>query len=300
MQTVRDLIRLAVSRFGAAGLSFGHGTDNPHDEAVALVLWALHLSPERLDPYLDARVSAAERARIGMLIDSRVQTRRPLAYLTGEAWLGGLRFLCDERALVPRSPIVEALDGSLADWLAALPPAEPDWPRTIVDLCTGGGSLAIHAALRFPDAQVYALDIDARALELCAANVALHGLQSRIHLHRGDLLDALPADIGIDLLLCNPPYVPEASMASLPPEYRAEPRHALAAGADGMDLIRRLLPQAARRLGPDGLIVLEVGHEAEALEQAFDTLEFAWLETEAGERMLALLDSARVARANLV
>ncbi|MEZ5661612.1 MAG: 50S ribosomal protein L3 N(5)-glutamine methyltransferase [Burkholderiaceae bacterium] len=300
MRTVRDLIRHASSRFHAARLSFGHGTDNAHDEAAALVLWALHLPPATLEPYLDARVSIAERESIGALIAERISSRRPLAYLTGEAWLGGLPFLCDSRALVPRSPIVEAMDNALADWLQTMPPADQNWPATIVDLCTGGGSLAIHAALRFAQARVYALDIDADALALCRSNVRWHGLADRIEMHRGDLLDALPAGTSIDLLLCNPPYVPESSMRELPAEYRAEPGHALAGGPDGMDLIRRLLPQAAKRLSPDGLVVLEVGHEADALETAFPTLDIAWLETSRADRMLALLSADALAAADLV
>lgn len=288
LSTLRDLLRHAVSRFGAAGLAFGHGCANVHDEAAALVLWALHLPPERLEPYLEARLSPDEIASIGRLIELRVATRRPLPYLTGEAWLGGLRFACDDRALVPRSPIVEAMDGALADWLRTIdPPA--DWPRTIADVCTGGGSLAIHAALRFPQARVLALDIDPRALSLCAENLALHGVEDRIRILQGDLLAPLDASTEIDLLLCNPPYVPARSMDALPAEYRAEPANALAAGDDGMAVIARLLPQAALRLGVDGWLVLEVGHEADAFERRFPRLDVAWLETASGERSLALI-----------
>lgn len=252
-----------------------------------MVLWALHLPPETLEPYLDACATERERDTVARLLEARC-LGCPLPYLTGEAWLGGLRFLCDPRALVPRSPIVEVLDGSLAEWMTISPP--PDhWPRTIVDLCTGGGSLAIHAALRYPEACVHALDIDTRALSLCRENVALHGLEDRVVLGEGDLLAPLPPDLRIDLLVCNPPYVPAESMSRLPAEYRAEPGHALAGGDDGMDVIRRLLPQAAGRLTRHGVLVLEVGHEAETFERTFPMLEISWLETAAHDRMVALL-----------
>lgn len=295
--TIRDCLRYACTRFEAAGIAYGQGTDNAWDEAVWLLLWCLHLPPDRLDPFLDARLTTRERRLVLELIDRRCRERVPSAYLIGEAWLRGLRFRADPRALVPRSLIAEALEESLADWLAEDMPEWLDadagaqegpegWPERVLDLCTGGGSLAILAALRFPGAEVVGSDLSADALSLAAENLSLHQLEDRVRLAQGDLFAGLAAGECFDLILCNPPYVNAASMAALPPEFLAEPQIALAGGTDGMDFVRRLLDEAPARLNPRGLLVLEIGHEAEHFEAAFPDLEFAWLPVTAGERMI--------------
>jgi ribosomal protein L3 glutamine methyltransferase len=295
LRTVRDLLRWAASRFTAAGLAYGHGTDNAWDEAVALLLWSLHLPPEPLDPWLDARLPRAERRAAVELFERRIASRLPAAYLTGEAWLRGMSFACDARALVPRSPIAEALDEALSQWLD-LHPRAPTWPGSILDLCTGGGSLAIVAADRFPDAQVVGADLSSDALALAAVNRDRHGLRERVELVQGDLF-APVRNRRFDLVLCNPPYVNDASMQALPPEFRAEPRAALAGGHDGMDLVRRLLADAPAHLCEDGLLLLEIGHEAAHFEAAFPSLEFHYLPVAAGERMLVLVEAAQLAAA---
>lgn len=286
MRTVRDMLRYACTRFGAAGLHHGHGVDDPHDEAAWLILWSLHLPPAPLEPWLDARLTPGEIEAIVELVERRCVDRTPLPYLTGEAWLRGLRFRADPRALIPRSLIAEAIEESLPDWLDAVGrPAH--WPRTILDLCTGGGSIAIIAALAFPEARVEASDISPEALELAAENIADHGLGERIGLHRGDLFNGLGRR-RFDLILCNPPYVNSESMAQLPAEFLAEPQLALAGGMDGMDLVRRIIAGAPRHLTAHGLLLLEIGHEAKHFEAAFPWLEFGWLPVTAGERMLAI------------
>lgn len=292
LRTLRDLLRYAVSRFESAGLAYGHGTDNAWDEAVALLLWALHLPPEPLDPWLDARLCRTERRAAVALIEQRIATRSPTAYLTGEAWLRGLRFACDARALVPRSPIAEALDEALPEWLERHP-RPPSWPATILDLCTGGGSLAIVAADRFPGSRVTGADLSAEALALAGENRALHGLEQRLELVQGDLFEPVRGR-RFDLVLCNPPYVNDASMRALPPEFRAEPRTALAGGTDGMDVVRRLIAAAPAHLERDGILLLEIGHEAAHFEAAFPRLECHYLPVAAGERMLVLIEAARL------
>ncbi len=282
LATLRDLIRYATSRFAAAGVCCGHGTDNAHDEAVWLMLWVLHLPPDRLDPYLDARLTGPEIDAALALIEQRVEHREPAAYLTGEAWLRGVRFLADRRALVPRSLLAEALDESLADWL-------DDPPASVLDLCTGGGSLAILAARRFESANIVASDLSAEALSLAGENVALHHLDGRIRLVRGDLFGALGGE-RFDLILCNPPYVNADSMADLPAEYRAEPVAALAGGDDGMDIIRRILGDAAAHLTEGGRLLLEIGHERHHFEAAFPALQFAYLPVTGGEDRIVLVE----------
>lgn len=292
--TVRDLVRYATTRFEAAELSFGHGSAAAFDEAVYLVLWSLHLPPERLEPFWDARLTATEISSVLELIERRCRERLPASYLTGEAWLRGLRFKSDARALVPRSLIAEALDESFPIWLEAHPPGAVDWPARVLDLCTGGGSIAIFAADCFPQAAIVASDCSQAALELAAENIELHGCTERIELLHGDLYEPLGGQ-RFDLILCNPPYVNSAAMAALPPEFLAEPQAALAGGSDGMDLVRRILAGAVLHLESDGILLLEIGHEAEHFEQAFPTLEFSYLEVSAGARMLVLVTRAQIA-----
>lgn len=290
LASLRDLLRWSVSRFQQSGIRTGHGTLSLLDEAVLLALWSLHLAPDELDQWLDVRLARVEREAIVELVEARCSTREPAAYLTGEAWLRGVCFRSDSRALVPRSLIAEALDSSLPGYVNAFPRGE-DWPRSVLDLCTGGGSLAVLCALRFDDATVRASDISEAALGLARENLDLHGLTARVELVQGDLLAAHPGQ-RFDLIVCNPPYVCDASMDELPAEFRAEPQLALAGGIDGMDLIRRIIESAPAHLTQDGLLLIEIGHEADHFEQAFPRLEFAYLPIEAGERMLVAIEAS--------
>ncbi len=279
--TLIDLVQALSARLDQAGVSFGHGTTNAFDEAAWLVLWQLGLPLDDLDGAAARELSAAEEAAARALVEERIRTRRPAAYLTGEAWLQGVPFFVDERVIVPRSLIAEPLaDGTLDAWLS-------DRTRRVLDLCTGNGSLAVLAALAWPEVTVDATDVSADALAVAAKNVQRHGLQDRVRLRQGDGLAA--ADGAYDLVLCNPPYVNAASMAALPPEYRAEPVLALAGGADGMDFVRRLLRELPPHLSDHGVLVLEIGHERAHFEAAFPRLEAVWLDTSAGEDQVLLL-----------
>ncbi len=276
LDTLGEIFRFAASRFRAARLAYGHGTTNAQDEAAFLVLEGLRLPIDRLDPYLDLRPTAAERARLLTLIDARVSLRMPAPYLLGAAYMHGVRFHSDRRALIPRSFIGDMLaDG-------VLPIGDAGKVRRVLDLCTGSGCLAILAAFAFPRARIDAADLSAGALALARRNVASHRLGDRIALHRGDLFAPLH-DERYDLILSNPPYVDSRGMARLPPEYRHEPRLALAAGDDGLDLVRRILAQAPRHLTKDGALICEIGRGRRALEGAFPNLPFLWLDTEQSE-----------------
>jgi ribosomal protein L3 glutamine methyltransferase len=275
------LVEELAAQLEAADVSFGHGTTNAFDEAVWLVLWHLGLPLDELDAHADRDIAPAEQQAARELLHRRIATRRPAAYLTREAWLQGVPFYVDERAIVPRSFIAELLaDGSIDPWLS-------DRTRKVLDLCTGNGSLAVLAAMAYPDVEVDAADISAEALEVARINVDKHGLQQRIRLVQSDGLAALPGPY--DLVLCNPPYVNAASMAQLPAEYRAEPALALAGGADGMDFVRALLRDAPSRMSAEAVLVLEIGNERENFERAFPRLEAVWLETSAGADQVLLL-----------
>ncbi|MBS0240532.1 MAG: 50S ribosomal protein L3 N(5)-glutamine methyltransferase [Proteobacteria bacterium] len=290
--TVRDWLRYAVSRFNAARLVYGHGTERAVDEAAFLILAGLDLDVDELDPWLDARLTMTERARLAGLIDARVATRKPAPYLVGCGYIRGRRFKVDERAIVPRSFIGELLCDRMdvdEGLFPPLPCADPD--GRILDLCTGGGSLAILAALAFPDASIDAVDISGDALALAAENVGDYGLVDRVNLVRGDLF----APVGgqrYDLILSNPPYVTGAAVAAFPPEYRAEPVLAHAGGADGLDIVRRILGEAERHLAADGQIVVEIGEGREALEESFPDLPFVWIETETSHGEVFALPAA--------
>ena len=283
--TIVELIEGAASRLESAGVAFGHGTTNAYDEAAWLVLWRLGLP---LDSALEGPGSVAgvaatppQQAQVQALVEQRIATRQPAAYLTNEAWLQGVAFYVDQRVIVPRSLIAELLaDGSLDYWL-------PNESRTALDLCTGGGSLAILAAMARPELAVDALDISADALAVARLNLERHGLTDRVRLLQGDGLAG--AHGPYDLILCNPPYVNSASMAALPAEYQAEPALALAGGVDGMDFVRRLVRDAPACLLPDAALVLEVGHERAFFESAFPALAAIWLETSAGEDQVCVL-----------
>lgn len=281
--TLRDLIRYGVSRLNAAQVALGHGSDNAWDETVYLVLHALHLPLDTLEPFLDARVLTEERNRVLELIDRRVTERVPAAYLTNEAWLRGHRFYVDARVIVPRSPIAELLDEGLSPWVQDAQAVD-----SVLDMCTGSGCLAILSALAFPYAQVDAVDVSPDALEVARRNVNDYGLGDRLALHQSDLFDSLP-ERQYDVIVCNPPYVNSGSMDVLPQEYRHEPHLALAGGADGMDLVRRILQAAPRYLSENGVLVLEIGHERDFFEAAFPELSPVWLDTEAASDQLLLL-----------
>ncbi|MGB6240990.1 MAG: 50S ribosomal protein L3 N(5)-glutamine methyltransferase [Castellaniella sp.] len=287
--TLRDLLRWAVTRFRGANLVFGHGSDNAWDEAVYLLLHSLHLPLDTLEPFLDARLLERERQRCVDLIHERVNSRKPAAYLTGEAWLQGERFLVDERVIVPRSPIAELLAEQLTPWIE-----DPDAVTRVLDLCTGSGCLAILAALAFEDAQVDAVDLSPDALAVTQSNIALHELQGRVQALRSDLFAQIPGDRRYDLIICNPPYVNSQAMTALPPEYRHEPRMALAGGQDGMDLVRRILTKAPEHLTDDGLLVLEIGHEQAHFQAAFPDLDPVWLSTETASDQILLLRRAQL------
>ncbi|MDQ1315606.1 MAG: ribosomal protein glutamine methyltransferase [Pseudomonadota bacterium] len=281
--TVRDWLRFAVSRFNEAKLFFGHGTDNAFDEAAYLILHTLHLPLDRLEPFLDASLTHGESEEVQAVIERRVRERLPAAYLTKEAWLGEHRFYVDERVIVPRSFIAELLHEQLAPWVES-----PDEITRALDLCTGSGCLAILAALAFPNAEVDAVDLSADALEVARKNVADYGLADRIEPIESDLFAALDGR-GYDLILSNPPYVNAESVAALPPEYLAEPALALGSGADGLDATRRILDKAKSHLNPGGLLVVEIGHNRDALEAAYPALPFTWLDTESGDHFVFML-----------
>ena len=281
--TVRDWLRFAVSRFNEAKLFFGHGSDNAFDEAAYLILATLHLPLDRLEPFLDASLTHGEAESVKAVIERRVRDRVPAAYLTGEAWLAGHRFVVDERVIVPRSFIAELLAEQLSPWIEA-----PDSVSRVLDLCTGSGCLAILAAEAFAGAQIDAVDISADALAVAAQNVADYGLAERIRLLESDLFTALKGRT-YDVIVSNPPYVNAASVASLPAEYQAEPALALGSGQDGLDATRQILARTKSHLKPGGVLVVEIGHNRDVLEAAYPTLPFIWLDTAGGDQFVFLL-----------
>jgi ribosomal protein L3 glutamine methyltransferase len=290
--TLYDFISAQAARLKQAGVSFGHGTANAFDESAWLVLWALGLELDALETQARREMSADEEAKATALIDQRIATRQPAAYLTKEAWLQNVPFYVDERVIVPRSFIAELLvdgesEGTLDAWLT-------DTTHRVLDLCTGNGSLAVIAAMAYPEIVVDAADISEDALAVARINVDRHKLGKRIALMQSDLF----ANVGApyDLILCNPPYVNTHSMGALPDEYRHEPALALAGGEDGMDLIRRIVADAPAKLTPDGVLVLEIGNERRHYEHAFRKLETAWLETSAGDNQVLLLTRDAIAR----
>ena len=283
LETIRDLLRFAVSRFDEAGLFFGHGSDNAWDEAVYLVLHTLHLPIDNLTPFIDARLTSDERAAVLAVIERRIKARLPAAYLTHEAWLGDFRFYVDERVIVPRSHIAELLREQLTPWIN-----DPWAVGRVLDLCTGSGCLAILAAHAFPEALVDAVDISPDALAVARRNVADYALESRLELIESDAFTGL-AGRRYDVIISNPPYVNAESMDTLPHEYRQEPELALASGEDGLDFTRIILAKAAAHLNPGGLLVVEIGHNRDALEAAYPDTPFTWLDTEAGDRYVFML-----------
>ncbi|CAB3791541.1 50S ribosomal protein L3 N(5)-glutamine methyltransferase [Paraburkholderia fynbosensis] len=284
--TVRDLLRFAVSRFNQAELSFGHGSANAYDEAAYLILHTLHLPLDLLDPFLDARLSAAEIDAVLNVIERRAADRVPAAYITQEAWMHGFRFHVDERVIVPRSFIGELLQDGLQPYVE-----DPEQVSAVLELCTGSGCLAILAAHAFPNADIDAVDLSAPALEVATRNVTDYKLEDRIALFEGDLYAPL-AERRYDVIISNPPYVNAASMQELPAEYKHEPDMALAGGADGMDIVRRIIAEARNWLTEDGVLVVEIGNERAHVEAAFGGLDLVWLSTSAGDNNVFLIQAA--------
>lgn len=289
----RELLNTVTAELEAADLFYGHGTESAGQEAQWLLAHVLDLDP-RMPVEDTARLIAPdELTRAKTLVERRVQTRKPLAYLINSAWFCGLEFYVDERVIIPRSPIAELIGRGFSPWLAHS-------PRRVLDLCTGGGCIAVACALAFPDAVVDAADISAGALDVAAINIRRHDLQSRIELHQADVFDGLP-ETRYDLIVSNPPYVDAGDMADLPVEYRHEPSLALAAGTDGLAVVGRILREAADYLSPRGTLVCEVGNSQAALEQAFPRLAFTWVELEEGGHGLFVVtaDELKAAAANL-
>jgi ribosomal protein L3 glutamine methyltransferase len=290
--TLIELITAQSARLKQAGVSFGHGTLNAFDEAAWLVLWSLGMDMDALEAHAAKTLSVDEQEKADALISKRIETRLPAAYLTKEAWLQNVPFYVDERCIVPRSFIAELLadgegTGQLDAWLS-------DRTSRVLDLCTGNGSLAVIAAMAYPEVTVDAVDISNDALAVAQINVDKHKLQKRIKVYESDLLNSVKGTY--DLILCNPPYVNRLSMQTLPAEYQHEPALALAGGEDGMDLIRRILSDAPSRMSDIGVLVLEIGNERAHFEHAFRRLEVAWMETSAGDDQVLLVEKAALDR----
>lgn len=286
--TLRDLLRYAVTRFNAAKLFFGHGSSNAFDEAAYLLLHTLKLPLDKLDPFLDARLLPDEVAAALRVIEQRAAQRVPAAYLTNEAWLGGYRFYVDPRVIVPRSFIAELIPEQFAPWVE-----DPEAVGAILELCTGSGCLPIMLADAFPNAQIDAVDISQDALAVARRNVDDYELRDRIALIESDLYAKVPKK-KYDMIITNPPYVNAGSMDKLPEEYRCEPSIALAGGADGMDLVRKIVAGAKQRLNKNGILMVEIGNEREHAEAAFPELELTWLSTSAGDDMVFLLTAEQL------
>lgn len=270
LSTMGDLVRWGASCFNDAALDFGHGTDNALDEAFNLVRHALHL-PHEVPPYMIlTRLTKNERRRVVNLLMERISSRKPAPYLIQEAWFAGMAFYVDERVLIPRSPIAELIEQGFAPWI------DPNSVSTILDLCTGSGCIAIACAAAFPEAQVTATDYFPEALEVAAINVEKHHMQQQVQLVQSDVFENLPAQQQFDIIVSNPPYVDADDMAALTTEFQHEPLHALAAGADGLDIVKRILKKAHSYLTPQGILVVEVGNSERALMEQFPALPFSW------------------------
>lgn len=285
LRTLRDHIRWAVSRFHASELFFGHGTDNAWDEARQLVLGALHLPWEIADSYLDCRLEDDERTYLQGLLKQRIEDRIPTAYLLGEAWFCGMPFVVDERVLIPRSPIAELIGQQFEPWL-------PHTPARILDLCTGSGCIGIACAVAFPEAEVVLGDISFEALEVANENIHRHNLEDRVYCVQGDGFSGLPKQ-RFDLIVSNPPYVDAEDFADMPAEYQHEPALGLACGDDGLDLVRRMLAEAADHLTERGILIVEVGNSQVHVEELYPEVDFTWLEFEQGGHGVFLLAAAQ-------
>ncbi|WP_028109535.1 50S ribosomal protein L3 N(5)-glutamine methyltransferase [Ferrimonas futtsuensis] len=275
LQTIEDMLRWSVSRFNDAGIYYGHGTDNPWDEAVALVLHCLHLPLELGNEVRRARLTSSEKHKIAEMVIRRVRDRTPVPYLTNSAWFAGLEFFCDERVLVPRSPLAELIDKGFTPWMYNKP------VNRVLDMCTGSGCIAIACAYAFPEAEVDAVDISTDALDVAQINIERHGMLHSVFPIQSDCFDALPGQ-KYDLIVSNPPYVDAEDMADLPEEFHHEPELGLASGNDGLDLTRRILREAAEHLNDNGVLVVEVGNSWVALAEQLHEVPFTWLEFENG------------------
>ncbi|MFA6901596.1 MAG: 50S ribosomal protein L3 N(5)-glutamine methyltransferase [Gallionellaceae bacterium] len=283
LHTVRDWLRFAVSAFNEGELSFGHGSVTAYDEAVYLILHTLHLPLDTLEPFLDARLTLQEKAVLMTLLKRRVEQKIPASYLTHEAWLGEFKFYVDERVIVPRSFIAELLREALFPWVA-----DAENTTSVLDLCTGSGCLAIIAAHAFPNAQIDAVDLSPEALQVAQRNVSDYHLPEQVHLIQSDLFAQLSGK-KYDIIISNPPYVDAEAVAALPQEYLHEPELALGSGSDGLDATREILKHAAEHLTPHGILIVEVGHNRDALEAAYPKLPFTWLDVSAGDEFVFLL-----------
>ena len=287
LQTIRDLVRWGASRFAQAGLVYGHGTDNAFDEALVLVTHALHLPTAFPETYLAARITGSEREAVLATIQQRIDTRKPAAYLTRQAWFGGLPFYVDERVLVPRSPLAEWIEKGFEPWL------QPDSVQRVLDLCTGSGCIAVACAHTFAQAHVDAVEISTDALQVARRNVDDHGLQDWVRLIQSNLFDSLGSE-RYQLIISNPPYVSRDEMDNLPAEFRHEPEIGLAAGNEGLDVVLRILAQAGQYLEPGGILVVEVGNSQHSLSKLLPEVPFLWLEFERGGQGVFLLDAQQL------
>jgi ribosomal protein L3 glutamine methyltransferase len=286
LHTIRDWLRYSVSQFESSDIFYGHGTDNSYDEAVWLILSALHLPMDTLDNFLDARLTQTEREHLADLIEQRITKHTPTAYLVKEAYLQGLKFYVDERVIVPRSFIAELLNDGLQPWIEY-----PELIQSAADICTGSGCLGVLLADAFPDAQIDVIDISKDAIDVANINIAKYGLQDQVHAIQSDMFTAL-AGKTYDLIISNPPYVDAPSMANLPLEYQNEPQLALGSGADGLDHTHTILREAAKHLNDEGILVVEIGHNRDALIAAYPELPFTWLDTSSGNAFVFLLTKA--------
>lgn len=289
--TVRDWIRYAVSLFVSEKLFFGHGSARPYDEAVYLIRHSLHLPHEGLETFFDARVTPTEADHLRGVLARRAYNREPAAYITGEAWLGEYSFRVDRRVIVPRSYFLELIPEKINEWLPS-----PDTVSSVADVCTGSGCLAILLAMAYPNAAVDAVDISQDALDVAALNVDDYHFNDRIALHRSDVLDSVTPAEPYDIIVCNPPYEPDDVLPTLPTEFRHEPENALVSGADGLDVIRRLLPQAAARLKESGVLLIEVGGLHDAMHENWPELEIHWLPTSDESDCICLIHASELRR----
>ncbi len=288
LRTIRDFIRFGASQFRAARLSFGHGTDNAEDEAGWLVLHTLSLPLDLPESWWESRLVRAERLRVEAVLRERVSTRKPAAYITREAWFMGLPFYVDERVLVPRSPLSELILAGFAPW------ADPEAVHRVLDLCTGSGCIGIATGMVLPEADIWLSDVSADALAVARINVERHAMAARTRVVQSDVFDGLGAAPGFDLIVSNPPYVDARDMAELTSEYQHEPALGLAAGTDGLDIVRRILTGARARLNPGGVLVVEVGNSQPAVEARFPDIPFTWLEFSGGGQGVFLLTREQI------
>lgn len=295
LHTVKDWLRYAVSRFEHSDIFYGHGTDNSYDEAVWLVMSALHLPLELTDTFLDATITNSEREHLNSLIEKRVTDHTPTAYLLKEAWLQDFKFYVDERVLIPRSFIAELLQEGLSPWIE-----HAELVQNAADICTGSGCLGILLANAYPDAQIDVVDISPDAIDVCNINIENYGLMHQVHAVESDMLSALNHDDGTpktyDLIISNPPYVDAPSMAALPNEYQREPQLALGSGEAGLDHTHTLLKQAGKHLTEHGILVVEIGHNRDALHDAYPDIPFTWLDTSSGDQFVFLLTKEQLSQ----